>query len=78
MYKSALNLFEKALELSAIHKSHRLEKKIKLQRENFVNESESWRLLHQKNNGLIQKIENSNVEAYLKDIIKLKDNLSQK
>lgn len=77
-FSHALNLYDKALQLAKTHKSLTLEKKIKQLRENFINESENWRILHEKNNGIIQKIEKSNVESYLKEIIKLKDNLFQK
>ncbi len=77
-FTHALNLYEKALELAEAYKSVRLEKKIKQLRTEFITESENWRILHEKNNGIIQKLQKSNIEAYLKDIIKIKDNLSQK
>ncbi|MHA2028022.1 MAG: tetratricopeptide repeat protein [Candidatus Kariarchaeaceae archaeon] len=77
-FKLALKLYDRALELANKFNSIRLEKKLKDLKQEFISESEIWSNLTNENNPLMQRIQKSNIQEYLRDIMLMKDNLSQK
>lgn len=77
-YKHALHLYDEALKLANQFDSMKLKNKLKDLKQLLINESEMWANLTNGNNPIVKRIQKSNIEAYLKEIIKMKDNLSKK
>ena len=76
--KHALYLYDQALKVAEKYDSAKLSQKVKLLKEQLINESEVWSSFTNENNPIVKRIQKSNIESYLKEIINMKDNLSQK
>ena len=74
----ALKLLEEAVALAEKHNSYHLEKKFNELKEKLVKQSEYWTQSIKGEGAMANKMEMSNIEEYLQDIIKIKDNLFQK
>lgn len=74
----ALKLLDGAVNLAETNKSHIIANKFSKHKNALIKQTEAWNKTIESKNPMVDRMDLSNIEEYLQEIIKIKDNIFQK